>query len=95
MFECKMSLQYVPDFGKFLFAQGSGPDSPKYYTACSYEVRVHTLPATPSRFPAAQLGAVVGGLRLCSESAVSPAYAARRCRLPHGLRPLARRRRAL
>jgi hypothetical protein len=37
MFECKMSLQYVPDFGKFLFAQGSGPDSPKYYTACSYE----------------------------------------------------------
>ena len=43
MFECKMSLQYVPDFGRFVFAQGSGPDSPKFYTSCSYEVRASSL----------------------------------------------------
>lgn len=44
MFECKMSLQYAPDFNRFVFAQGSGPDSPpKLFTSCTYEVRASSL----------------------------------------------------
>ena len=75
MFECKMSLQYVPDFGRFVFAQGSGPDSPKFYTSCSYEVRASSLISphftSPVCAPTASSPALAAAQHVCPASATS------------------------
>lgn len=33
-FECKMSLQYVPNFNRYVFDDSSS----KYFTSCEFEV---------------------------------------------------------